>query len=846
MKKKESLKDSIYKTIRESIQEDNGLNTEVEVDLSQSKVFQNNLNRGNGSKSRDGKGNGAAPRFSFKHQPEIKATSIDLMEYWRIILKRKWIAISICSLIVLFVGILTFSATPQYRARTTILIEEPYANMLNIQEMFSSYPRYDYMNYFFNTQLKLLKSSFLAERVAKNMDLKSRPELQPSNKSKQNVFQMAKSFISFRWLRTGNKSKKQEQAPKTNNDPNLRFASFVLGGLSVVPVKDTRLVQLGYTSPYPVLASDVVNALAEEFFAYSVETRYEATQQASEFLTSQITQLQEDLATKEREIQKYGEEKKLFFLNDKESTVISKFADLNDAFTKAQIERIKSEAAYRELKGLKVDSLPPFVNNVLIRGLKVDYAKMKNEYREKSKIFKPDYPEMVNRREKIKSMEEELDKEISKAVKAAATDYRSALNKEKSLEAILNLQKKNVIEMNSNAINYNSLKIEVENKRMLLNSLVAKQNETLVSARLGGLKTSNIRIVDKAKVPTFPVSPDKEGNMLLSLLLGIISGLGVVFLLDYLDNSIKGPHDVEQAVGLPSLGIVPHIESNGKNGNKGYSYYFKAKGFSSQDKLFDDSKNGRALSDIELINHYYPKFSLAEDYRTIRTSILLSDSDMSPKVISVVSALPKEGKTATVVNTAISFAQLDKKVLVIDADLRKPRIHKIFNLKRNLSGLSGYLAGKVRIEEAIHKTSINNLYFLPSGPFPPYPGELVGSQRMKELLEFLKKYFDYIFIDTPPVLSVTDGITISTIAEGTIIVLKPFRTSKKDFTQAVQDIQKTKTYIFGVVFNDTDIRKKRYYSSYYRRNYHNYYYGNNSNPRKAKIREKRPHASVSQ
>lgn len=826
MKRMEGLVEYILGAIKEYFQAQNGNETAA----SEFKSKESGIDRANGDgfKHRNSRnGNGIMPHHNQKFNQEGRNKTIDLMEYWRILLKRKWVAISVCTLIVFLVGILTFTATPLYRAQATVLIEEQPSNMLSIQEAFSSvnYHRYDYMNYFFNTQLKLIRSRFLAERVAKSMNLRTRPEMQTARKSKKGLIQGAKNLISLKWIRSEKKSKQKKPEPWIHQDPNSMYASFVLGGLNVTPVKDTRLVHLSFTSPYPALARDVVNTLAEEFFNYSIETRYEATQQASEFLGEQIAQLRDDLASKERQLQKYGEEKKILFLNEKESTVVSKFADLSQAFTEAQIDRIRKEASYQELKGLKVNSLPPFVNNSLIQSLKAEYTRMRNEYKEKIKVFKPDYPEMVNRRAKLESMKEELAEEIKKAVKTAESDYRSALNKEKSLKELLNSQKKNVIEMNSDAIFYNSLQIEVENKRRLLNSLVAKQNETLVSARLGGLKTSNIRIVDKALLPKSPVSPDKKGNLLLGLVLGIISGLGLLFLIDYLDNTIKGPEDVEKLTGLPSLGIIPHVDPSGKNGKRKYGYYYyRSRSYYSSKGSYKSKQSLPEIKEVELVNHYYPKFSIAEDYRTIRTSILLSDTDSPPRIISLTSALPQEGKTATVANIAVSFAQLQKKVLIIDADLRKPRLHKIFNIKKNNSGLSGYLAGKISLKDIILKTPIHNLFLLPSGPFPPYPGELLGSRKMRELVLYLRKYFDFIFIDSPPVLSVTDSVIISSISEGTIMVAQPEKTSSKDFAQAVEDIQKAKTHLLGVVFNDAKLRRKGYYSSYYRRYYH-YSYG---------------------
>ncbi|NIM91391.1 MAG: polysaccharide biosynthesis tyrosine autokinase [Candidatus Aminicenantes bacterium] len=757
---------------------------------------------------------------------EEKERHIDLSEYWQRIVKRKWVIISLTTVIVLIVGVFSFTSTPLYRARTTVLIKETSSRMLSIQEMFSNYPvqRYDFMNQNLNTQLKILTSRSLAERVARKMNLSARPEIQALGKSKTNPIQAFKNFFSFRWLfgafAPQKKKEDMDSQPILRQDPDTLLAPIILGGISVSPIRDTRVVELSYTSSHPVLAADIVNALAEEFISYSVEIRYEATQEASEFLNEQIAQLREELASKESELQRYGQEKELYFLSDRESTVLNKFSDLNTAFTQAQIERINAESAYRELKSLNIASLPQFVNNALIQNLKTQYTNIKNEYEEKSKIFKPNYPEMITLKAKLDSMRDELKSEIEKAVGAAETEYRSTLKKQWSLKSLLDSQRKDVARMNSNAILYNSLKIEVENKRMLLNSLVAKQNETLVSARLGGLRTSDIKILDKALVPRAPFSPNTKRNILLALFFGLFMGIGLAFGLEYLDNSVKGPEDVEKLVGLPSLGVIPYLSPDGTGERRRY-------GYSRSRNSYSDGKEASVLNKakgIELINKLYPQFYISEDYRTVRTSIMLSSASNPPQAITFSSSLPQEGKTATVANLAVAFAQLKKDVLVLDADLRKPRLHRIFKIG-NHKGLSSYLTGRSSFKEVVQKTTVDNVWLIPSGPLPPNPAELLDSEPMKELIEEAKSRWDFVLIDTPPVLAVIDPVITSSLSDGTVFVVKAGETSRKPFLKAVEEFEKAKSRIIGVLFNEIKIKKEGYHSSYYRHYYRQQYYG---------------------
>ena len=750
---------------------------------------------------------------------EERAREVDLLEYWRVIVKRKWVVVTFCGAFILFVGIFSFLATPIYKAKTTLLIEEGSSRILSIEDEFGYQSRTVDLR-FYNTQLRLLKSKSLAERVSRKMNLLSRPEFGAGKKPKKSFFASLKGFISP-------KRKSEDEGLKSQIplNPYFEVAAAVQEGIEVLPIRNTKLVEVSYRSPYPVLSADIVNSLVEEFMRFSVEKRYETTQQASDFLSEQIAELRENLAAKERELQRYGQEKKLFFTSEKESTIVSKFAAVLDAYTQAQIDRINKEAAYREVKDLDVDSLPQFVNNTLIQTLKMDYARMKNEYEEMSKTFKSNYPKMIELKARLDSMKEELKSEIKKAVDSAESEYRSALKKEDSLEDLLEKQKMDVVRMNSNAIFYNSLKIEVENMQRQLNSLIEMQKNTNVSARLGGLKTSNISIIDKAEVPKDPVSPKKKKNLILAFLVGIFGGVGLCFLIEFLDNTVKGPEDVEKLTGLPSLGAIPCLPPEGMKKKKRYGYYSKYKSYYSYSKENPESEETLPdIKEIELVNYLHPKSFISENYRTVRTSILLSHAESPPKSIVFTSALPKEGKTATVANMAVAFSQLDEKVLVVDGDLRKPRLHRVFKVK-NIGGLSGYLTGKVSIEDAIQKTNVENVWLIPSGPIPPNPAELLNSEKMKGMIEKLKRGYDVVMLDAPPLLAVVDGVIISSFGDSTIFIIQAGKTTLRPFLQALEELKRAKAKIIGVLFNEVKAKGEKYYSPFYHYSpYRSHYY----------------------
>jgi succinoglycan biosynthesis transport protein ExoP len=718
--------------------------------------------------------------------PPTDKKEIDLLEYARVVLKRKWVLVTFAAVLVALAAVLSFTRKPLYRATATLLIDEPGASLLNIQDVLNAggYYRSDYLGTYFNTQLRLLTSRSLAERVSKRLNLGTRPEF---------------------------------RSPDQAADASEASRAFAIqGGLSIAPIPETRLVYVSYVSPHAVLAADVVNALVEEFVDFSVETRYEATKQTSEFLTEQVALLRDDLKRKEEDLQKYGTEKNLLYLSDNESAVVNNFSSVNAALTAAQIERYSKESVYRELRSLDVDALPEAVSNPTIQALKTTYSQVKTEYEEKGKTYRPEYPEMAQLKARLDATRNTLEEEIRKAVGAAETEYRAALKKESSLQSLLDEQRGDVTRMNKNAIFYHTLRAEVENLRTLLSTLVAKQNEIQVSSQLGGLRTSNIKVVDRALVPRAPFSPNVKRNLLMALLVGLLGGLGLIFVVESLDNTVKGPEDVEKLVHLPSLGIIPFLTADGGRKKDPYGSY-RAYGQ-------EEDKSGPAapeVREIELVNHLYPKFSIAEDYRTVRTSILFSHADAAPKTIAFTSTLPQEGKTATISNLAVSFAQLEGRVLLIDADLRKPRLSKVFNL-RNINGLSSYLAGKHTLNEVLQKTSIDNIWTIPSGPHPPNPAELLNSKRMKELLAEAKERFTVVLLDTPPVLAVIDPVIVSSLVDSTVFVVRAGKTTRRPLARAVEEVRKAKADIIGIVFNEVRIGRQGIGTPFY--HYYQYEY----------------------
>jgi succinoglycan biosynthesis transport protein ExoP len=752
-----------------------------------------------------------------------KANEIDLVESWRIILKRKWVVIIFTASLFFFTAIFTFLATPMYKSTATLMIEEETSRMLSIEDTFGYQTPVTRDLRGFNTQLKLLKSKSLAERVVQQANLQTREDFQIANKTSRGLFRTIGYIITLGWLRSGKKPGEQDPDGPYATNPYSGDAIGIQKTLNIKPIRDTKLVELSYTSSSPYLAAEIVNTIAREFKKFSVDMRLQTTRQASDFLSDQIASLSQELDEKNQALQRYSKEKDIFLLNPTESTAINELSQVRQAYTNARLERISKQTVYQELKDMDADTIPQFVDNPAIQQLKADYIRAKHEFEDIQKEYGPSHPQYIQSKSRLDGLRDDL----QNAVDVAESELKSAQQRENRILADLEKQKENVVRTDSNAIQYRLLRDEVEQISTLLSSLREKQQAALVSAKLGGLDTSNISIIDQGEIPERPISPKKGLNLFLALIFGGLGGVGLCFLLEYMDNSVKGPEDVEKLASLPSMGVIPHVPIGEDKKQK------KIQMASGLDYSGEKQRDSHLeIGQFELINHHYPKISIAEDYRTVRTSILLSFADNPPRSILVTSAMPKEGKSVTVSNLAIAFAQLGERVLIVDTDLRKPRLHQIFKIERQ-EGLSNFLTGSLAMRDAIQKTDIENIFLMPSGPIPPNPSELLNSKKMKQLMTDSREGFDYIFFDTPPVLAVIDPLIVASLADATMFVIKAGETARKPFVNAIGELRKANANIMGVLFNELKVKSGDLgFMDYYR--YYRYeYYGDGDENSKA-------------
>ena len=741
-----------------------------------------------------------------ENQDLLQEEGIQFHEIWELIKKRRMIVYYFAGFVLLAALIRVQLQTPMYRANGTLLIDKEGRNQLSMMNQYWAFDS-DFRGEYLNTQIRILTSQSLAQKVVEELRrLPGNEKTEP--KTRKSLF--------------GGKEQELDPQEQKELQTDAEALAF-LGGLGVSQIPDTRLLEVNYVSSDAKLAAHSVNTLFDKFIEFSLEMKAESTKKASEFLTTQIEEMRRALAQKEQELQEYGKRKELYYIRGSDSTVVQKLSDINTAFTQAQIERINREATYRELKGTAYDNYSEVRASSLVQNLKQEYSAKESEYKRKSQIFQDSYPEMQRLKSQLDGLQKRIGEETTdiarKVLNQAESEYQAALKKENYLQEMLDQQKGSVVSSNADAIYYNSLKIEVENMRVLLNFLISKQKESMLTSRLDGTETSNIKVVDRARVPQRPFSPNKQRTLLMALMLGIGGGIFLIFALNYLDNTVKSPEEVEKLLKLPALGYVPAVGV--KAAQSYYNHYYSDR---------KKQQNEEKIKTIELVNLKDPESTFAEHYRNIRTSLLLSTPDKPPRVFVATSALPQEGKTVTAVNLAVAFAQLGKKVLILDADLRRPRVHKIFRVK-NTAGISSFLSGRGRIEEIIHRYPAEpNLHVLPSGPIPPNPVEMIISKGMREMIVALRQHYDFIFIDAPPLMGIQDAILLGEHADGLLLVAWGGKTPRKVVEKARDTIEKFNIKLFGVILNKVNMRRFSYaYSSY------SYKYGEYRNEEEGRV-----------
>ena len=735
-----------------------------------------------------------------------------LRDYWLIVKRHRWLIVS-CALVV-FIGaaLYTFTRTPLYTSEATLLIERKAPQFLKLQDARGDAD--DYNQEFYKTQYEILKSRALAERVVRDEALEEHPFFGGGKTTQESK----EGLVSGLWQQLKatavNLLPAKPVAPDTQEPIPLstQLAVGYQSMLEVRPIAGTSLVVIKITTPDAALSARLANAHASSYVRYGNDLRSQTNSDAGEFLQQKLTELKERVEQSEAALNSYRKEKGIISVDDKSNVIIERLLDLNKGLTAAEGERIAWEAQVRAARGRNPEEVPSVRNSSAITSLKAELAKLEGEHASLAKEFKPGYPPLDAVKLRLDENRRRLSGEIDREIKSIEAGYAAASNKETNMRAAMDEQKRATLSLKDSAVQYAILAREVDTNKQLYDGVLSRLKEIGVAAEV---RSTNIHVMGKALPPGFPSYPDKRRTMMLGLLLGLAGGMGLAFLREQLDNTLKTPEEAERYLHLPNLGMVPDFAAMKGTGNGFVSRLVK----SAQAELpLSARKEDRESRGAVLLDHD-PLSVVSEAYRSLRSALLLSQAGGPPHTVLVTSAVRGDGKTTTLINTAIVFAQLGIRVLIIDADLRRSSCHRQLNMENGV-GLSDLLAGQIEPAQAIRPTKAENLFLISGGTLPPNPAELLGSEKMHSLLQELRADFEFIFVDTSPVLAVSDPVFLSTMVDGTLFVIGS-RTPKPLIKKARARLNITQTKLLGILLNRVDIHKNEY-SGYYQQ-YYTYY-----------------------
>ncbi|MGQ4659009.1 polysaccharide biosynthesis tyrosine autokinase [Lysobacter sp. F6437] len=680
---------------------------------------------------------------------------IDLLQYWRILRERQWLVLGVLGAVVLLTLVFTLLATPIYRAGTTLQIERDTIQVTNFEGVSPVDAAGD--GDFYQTQYELLKSRSLALRVIQDLELVEHPQYADRIEAVDEA--LAEKTDG-------------EVVPTTRQQARERaLVGQLQQALTIEPIRNSRLVKINFDSPDPRLAARVANTYADAFIASNLERRFDASAYATKYLEERLAQLKARLEDSERAVVQFSAQEQIVSVGDDQPSLSAQsLSQLNNALGAVQDQRIKTEAMWRQATSGSGMGLPQVVENPLIQTLREQRAVLESEYQEKLGTYKPDYPDMVRLRGQIEELDRQVATEVGNIRTAIETQYRSALAQESLLRDQISGLKGDVLDLQGRSIQYNILKREADTNREIYDALLQRYKEIGVA---GGVGANNISVIDRAVVPNGRHSPRLALNLAVGLLLGLFGGVLLAFLLHHLDRTVKTPAALRDLTGRPVLGVIPLLGEN--------------------------TTPAQAAADL--------RSPFAEAYRSVRTALQFATPHGLPHSLLITSANATEGKTTSAVELARNIAQLGKRVVLVDADLRNPSLHRVLGLSNGV-GLSSVLSGAVEQGSALQRLEDQKLSVMTSGPLPPSPPELLAGDRLTALMQALRADFDVIVLDGPPVLGLADAPLLAHQAEATVLVAAAEATRSDALQIAIQRLTSVRARILGTLLTRFDLKRK--------------------------------------
>jgi polysaccharide biosynthesis transport protein len=731
------------------------------------------------------------------YQPPIAhEDDFELWDYWSVVRRNLRLIFAVVLVAELLTLIVVFAMTPLYSGESTIQIERqtPEALQTNLNQQEAET---DPNDSFYKTQYEVLKSKELAAQVIKDLALDHNPVFTEADKKPGLISRIASMLASGPNRKVDNRTDIRGVKPE--------LVDKYLNGLTIRPELGTRLVRVNFTSRDPALAAAVTNAHVQAYIREGYQLHAQTNATTQHFLESELSDLEKKMEKSEAALNDYRRERGIVSMDrdDKDQMVKERLDGLNKALVEAEETRISLQADVGTIQDNDYNSLPAVVNNALIQGLKVDASRLEGQYASLSNQFTPDYPPVAQLHAQLMDVQRKEHQEIASVVGALKVRYDEALARENDIRNDLEREKAHAMALEDASLHDVVLERELETNRALYQSVLERIKVLGVAS---ASQLTNVELIDQASVPLRPSSPKKELAMVLAGFLGLLIGLGAAFIIEGADKGLKTAEDVQRYLHLPNLATVLRFSAPNEKGRLPRELSSLRWSPAAQQLPANGNSGEGVLPARSLFG------AASEAYRAVRTGILLSRSEKPPKTILFTSATAGEGKSMTTLNTAIAFANMLDKVLLIDADLRRPRCHELLD-RQGHPGLTEVLSGLNELNDVIQPTNIKGLFLLSAGLTPPNPSELLGSKKMRELLTAAGASFEHVLIDSAPVLPVSDTVVLSTLVDGVVLVAAS-QTVRQLVRDACSRLAYVGTKIIGVVLNNVNPEHQRYYAPY--------------------------------